>query len=222
MGGLMEVIIPRNTTIPIARAQEFTTFKDGQTAMTVHVLQGERDLVTDCRSLAKFTLKGIPPMVAGAAHIRITYQIDADGMLSVTAMEKSTGVSAEIQVKPSYGLSDESIAKMLTDSMLYAEGDMKARMLAEQQVEAKRVIEGLDAALEQDGETLLSAHMLLQLRQEIKILADLLKTSEDSQVIKKQIEHIDTLSQTFASQRMDLAVRNALTGHSVSELDFSN
>jgi molecular chaperone HscA len=218
MGGLVEKIIPRNTTIPVARAQEFTTFKDGQTAMTVHTVQGEREMVSDCRSLARFALKGIPPMAAGAAHIRVTYQVDADGLLSVTAMEKSTGVHAEIQVKPSYGLTDDEVAKMLTDSMSYAEEDMKARALAEQRVEADRVIESLIVALKADGDDLLSAEESQRLLTGIEQLIAL-RNGDDADAIEQGIKDLDKESQDFASRRMDKSIRAALAGQSVDDLD---
>lgn len=217
MGGLVEKIIPRNTTIPVARAQEFTTFKDGQTGMLVHVLQGERELTEDCRSLAKFSLKGIPPMTAGAAHIRVTYQVDADGLLSVTAMEKSTGVQAEIQVKPSYGLSDDEIATMLKDSMTYAKADMQARSLAEQKVEADRVIEGLIAAMQADGDQLLSAEESQQLVAAIESLIAL-RNGDDADAIEQGIKETDKASQEFASRRMDMSIRRALAGQSVDSI----
>ncbi|RTZ15212.1 Fe-S protein assembly chaperone HscA [Vibrio aquaticus] len=217
MGGLVEKIVPRNTTIPVARAQEFTTFKDGQTAMSVHVVQGEREMVDDCRSLARFSLKGIPAMAAGAAHIRVTYQVDADGLLSVTAMEKSTGVQSEIQVKPSYGLSDNEVADMLRDSMTYAKDDMLARALAEQRVEADRVIEGLIAAMQADGDELLSESERQALIQAIEALIEL-RNGGDADAIEQGIKDTDKASQDFASRRMDKSIRAALSGQSVDDI----
>ncbi|EPA8366266.1 Fe-S protein assembly chaperone HscA [Vibrio fluvialis] len=217
MGGLVEKIIPRNTTIPVARAQEFTTFKDGQTAMSVHVVQGERELVDDCRSLARFSLKGIPPMAAGAAHIRVTYQVDADGLLSVTAMEKSTGVQSEIQVKPSYGLSDDEVANMLKDSMAHAKDDMQARALVEQRVEADRVIEGLISAMQADGDDLLTEEERQTLLQAIEKLIEL-RNGDNADAIEQGIKDTDKASQDFASRRMDKSIRAALAGHSVDEI----
>ncbi|WP_264874844.1 Fe-S protein assembly chaperone HscA [Vibrio agarivorans] len=217
MGGLVEKIVPRNTTIPVARAQEFTTFKDGQTAMSVHIVQGEREMVDDCRSLARFSLKGIPPMAAGAAHIRVTYQVDADGLLSVTAMEKSTGVQSEIQVKPSYGLSDDEVANMLRDSMTYAKEDMQARTLAEQRVEADRVIEGLVAALQADGDELLSQQEQQQLLAVIEQLIAL-RNGDNADAIEQGIKETDKVSQEFASRRMDKSIRAALSGQSVDDI----
>ena len=217
MGGLVEKIIPRNTTIPVARAQEFTTFKDGQTAMSVHIVQGEREMVDDCRSLARFSLKGIPPMAAGAAHIRVTYQVDADGLLSVTAMEKSTGVQSEIQVKPSYGLSDDEVANMLRDSMDHAKDDMLARALAEQRVEADRVIEGLIVAMQEDGDELLSEQEKQALVKAIESLIEL-RNGEDADAIEQGIKDTDKASQEFASRRMDKSIRAALSGESVDDI----
>ncbi|MCG6274194.1 Fe-S protein assembly chaperone HscA [Vibrio vulnificus] len=217
MGGLVEKIIPRNTTIPVARAQEFTTFKDGQTAMSVHIVQGEREMVDDCRSLARFSLKGIPPMAAGAAHIRVTYQVDADGLLSVTAMEKSTGVQSEIQVKPSYGLSDDEVANMLRDSMTYAKEDMQARALAEQRVEADRVIEGLIAAMQADGDELLSEAEKATLLQAIESLIEL-RNGNEANAIEQGTKDTDKASQDFASRRMDKSIRAALAGQSIDTI----
>ncbi|MGL5163250.1 MAG: Hsp70 family protein, partial [Plesiomonas shigelloides] len=216
MGGLVEKIIPRNTTIPVARAQEFTTFKDGQSAMMVHVVQGERELVDDCRSLARFTLRGIPAMPAGGAHIRVTYQVDADGLLSVTAMEKSTGVQSSIQVKPSYGLTDDEIVGMLRDSMANAEQDMQARMLAEQQVEADRVAESLSVALEKDA-ALLSAAELATIEQALGALRTA-RQGDCADDIEAAIKAVDAATQEFAARRMDESIRRALTGHSVDEM----
>ncbi|MDE1309084.1 Fe-S protein assembly chaperone HscA [Vibrio aestuarianus subsp. cardii] len=217
MGGLVEKIIPRNTTIPVARAQEFTTFKDGQTAMSIHTVQGEREMVDDCRSLARFSLKGIPPMTAGAAHIRVTYQVDADGLLSVTAMEKSTGVQSEIQVKPSYGLSDNEVADMLKDSMTFAEKDMQARVLAEQRVEADRVIEGLISAMHADGDELLTESEKQQLLGAIEALIAL-RNGESADAIEQGIKDTDKASQDFAARRMDKSIRAALAGQSVDDI----
>ncbi|SUB37625.1 iron-sulfur cluster assembly chaperone protein HscA [Avibacterium avium] len=217
MGGLVEKIIPRNTTIPVARAQEFTTFKDGQTAMSVHIVQGEREMVADCRSLARFTLRGIPPMAAGAAHIRVTYQVDADGLLSVTAMEKSTGVQSSIQVKPSYGLTDEEIAAMLKASMENAKEDIQARLLAEQRVEATRVIESVHSALQQD-ESLLNDEELSAVKNALISLQELVQ-QEDSLAIKQGIKALDRATQEFAARRMDKSIRTALSGHSIDEIE---
>ncbi|WP_068910072.1 Fe-S protein assembly chaperone HscA [Providencia heimbachae] len=216
MGGLVEKVIPRNTTIPVARAQEFTTFKDGQTAMSVHVVQGEREMVSDCRSLARFTLRDIPAMAAGGAHIRVTFQVDADGLLSVSAMEKSTGVEASIQVKPSYGLTDTEISTMIKDSMTNAQDDLNARRLAEQKVEAARVLESLTSALEQDAH-LLTPTEASEIDNAVEVL---IKAVEgiDSIAIENAIKQLDKQSQEFAARRMDSSIRQALSGHSVDEI----
>ncbi|MGI2186533.1 Fe-S protein assembly chaperone HscA [Shewanella oncorhynchi] len=216
MGGLVEKVVSRNTTIPVARAQEFTTFKDGQTAMAFHVVQGERELVADCRSLARFTLKGIPPLAAGAAHIRVTFQVDADGLLSVTAMEKSTGVQSSIQVKPSFGLSDTEIATMLKDSMKYAKDDIDRRMLAEQQVEAARVLESLHAALAKDGD-LLNADERAQIDATMANVAQV-AAGDDADAIKLAIEKLDEQTQDFAARRMDNSIRVAFKGQSIDNI----
>lgn len=218
MGGLVEKIIPRNTTIPVARAQEFTTFKDGQTAMTVHVLQGERELVDDCRSLGRFTLRGIPPMAAGAAHIRVTYQVDADGLLSVTAMEKSTKVQASIQIKPSYGLTDEEVTAMIKSSFDNAQEDLQARELAEQRVEADRVIESVIVALQADGAELLSTDEFHHIETVLKQLMDV-KLGSDRDAIAQGIKALDTATQEFAARRMNASINKALTGKNLSDIE---
>lgn len=216
MGGLVEKVIPRNTTIPAARAQEFTTFKDGQTAMSIHVLQGEREMVSDCRSLARFTLRGIPPMAAGNAHIRVTFQVDADGLLSVSALEKSTGVQASVQIKPSYGLSDTDIAGMIKDSLENAENDLSTRRLAEQKVEAARLLESLTQALSEDG-NLLSDDENAAIDAAVSVLIE--SVEGDSPVaIENAIKQLDKQTQVFAARRMDNSVRKALAGHSVDEI----
>ena len=216
MGGLVEKIINRNTTIPVTKAQEFTTFKDGQTAMAVHVLQGERELVSDCRSLARFELRGIPPMVAGAAHIRITFQVDADGLLSVSAVEKGTGVAAEITVKPSYGLADEDIATMIRDSYSYAQEDISARALREQQVEAERLLEPLVVALAEDGKALLSPDEFNRIEQSVKHLQENYR-KQDADTLRNNIAALGKLSEEFAARRMNANIHKALAGHKVEE-----
>jgi len=216
MGGLVEKVISRNTTIPVAKAQEFTTFKDGQTAMAIHVLQGERELVDDCRSLARFELRGIPAMTAGAAHIRVTFKVDADGLLAVSAMEKSSGVESSIEVKPSFGLAEHEIAEMLKASMNNAEEDMQARMLKEQQVEAARVIESVQSALAMDSH-LLSEQENTDITQAISELA---KISQGSIVndIEKTIEKLNHHTASFAEKRMDASIRKALAGQTVDDI----
>ncbi|MBD3653764.1 Fe-S protein assembly chaperone HscA [Kangiella sp.] len=217
MGGLAEKIIPRNTPIPIARAQEFTTYKDGQTAMAIHVVQGERELVEDCRSLARFELRGIPPMVAGAARIKVTYQVDADGLLKVTAEETITGVKSDIAVKPSYGLNDEQITSMLQSSVSHAEEDMKARMLREQQVEGKRVIEAVEAALAENGDELLSKDERHAIEEALKQLAYIIENG-DIEAIEEAIKVVDKSTEEFASRRMDASIAKALVGHEIDEI----
>ncbi|MDD5180307.1 MAG: Fe-S protein assembly chaperone HscA [Gallionellaceae bacterium] len=217
MGGLTEKIIPRNSTIPTARAQEFTTFKDGQTAMSVHVVQGERELVADCRSLARFELRGIPPMVAGAARIRITFQVDADGLLDVSARETGSGVEAHITVKPSYGLSDTEITRMLQDSNQHAQDDMQARALREQQVEAEQLLEAVQNALAQDA-------ALLNKDEEAHILACMdglravLQTA-DHHAIKRSVTQLNDATVTFAQARMDKSVSRVLGGRKLTDLE---
>ncbi|MCG5259891.1 Fe-S protein assembly chaperone HscA [Cupriavidus gilardii] len=216
MGGLVEKIIPRNSTIPVARAQEFTTFKDGQTAMAIHVLQGERELASDCRSLARFELRGIPPMVAGAARIRVTYQVDADGLLSVSARELHSGVEAAITVKPSYGLADDDIARMLQDSFREAEHDMKSRALAEERVEAERLLEATRSALQADGDLLSDDE-----RAEIEALMTRVRdtaAADDHLAIKAAIETLSRGTDEFAARRMDRSIKQALAGRKVQEL----
>lgn len=218
MGGLMEKVIPRNTTIPVARAQDFTTYRDGQTAMMIHVLQGERELVKDCRSLARFELRGIPPMVAGAAKIRVTFQVDADGLLGVTARELGSGVEASIQVKPSYGLTDGEIARMLQDSFQYANDDKQARVLREQQVEARRLIEAVEAAVQADGDTLLDADERAAIAYQLDQLRELLEGS-DGVAIEQQTKRLVQVTDAFAARRMDASVKAALAGRRLNEIE---
>ena len=216
MGGLVEKVISRNTTIPVAKAQEFTTFKDGQTAMAVHVLQGERELVDDCRSLARFELRGIPAMTAGAAHIRVTFKVDADGLLEVSAMEKSTGIESSITVKPTFGLEADEITNMLKDSMVNAEQDIQARMLKEQQVEALRVIESVKAALAADS-ALLESSEIDEINNAIAAL-DKISQTGNADEIEAALDILNNSTAIFAERRMDSSIKTALSGHSVDEV----
>ena len=218
MGGLVETIIGRNTTIPITRAQDFTTFKDGQTAMTIHVLQGERDTVEDCRSLAKFTLRGIPPMVAGAVRIQVTFQVDADGLLNVSAKEMITGSKANIEVKPSYGLNDAEIETMLRDSMANAQADKEARQLREVQMEAERTIEALDSAMKADADKLLNEEE----RQTILAARDVLakvKAGTDADAIEDAMKAMEKAAEFYVARRMNSSVQSAMAGHSINEFE---
>jgi molecular chaperone HscA len=209
-------VIPRNSTIPVARAQEFTTFKDGQTAMSIHVVQGERDLVADSRSLARFELRGIPPMVAGAARIRVTFQVDADGLLSVTAREQSTGVEAAVSVKPSYGLTDDEIAQMLADSVAQADTDARARMLREQQVDARQLVESVQAALAVDGD-LLDVDERKQVDECLQAAIDA-QNAQDVDTVKDAVQALSAATDDFAARRMDRSIRAALAGRKLDEI----
>ncbi|MCJ0974114.1 Fe-S protein assembly chaperone HscA [Pseudomonas sp. PS1] len=218
MGGLMEKIIPRNTTIPVARAQDFTTYKDGQTAMMIHVLQGERELIADCRSLARFELRGIPPMVAGAAKIRVTFQVDADGLLSVSARETASGVESSIQVKPSYGLTDGEIARMLEDSFDKAGQDKAARALREQLVDAQRLIEAVEGALDADGDRLLSEEERVAIQAQVEALRGLMD-SQDGVAIEREVKRLSQITDAFAARRLDSTVKAALAGRRLNDIE---
>jgi molecular chaperone HscA len=217
MGGLVEKIIPRNTPIPVARAQDFTTFRDGQTALAVHVLQGEREVVDHCRSLAKFELRDIPPMAAGAARIRVTYQVDADGLLSVTAREQHSGVEANINVKPSYGLSDVDITTMLQDGFSHAADDVQDRALREELVDAKRLIEAVDAALAED-QHLLDEDELEVINRKLKALKELIASAKDTQVLRRSVESLSKATDDFAARRMNESIKKALSGKKIEEI----
>jgi len=218
MGGLMEKIIHRNTTIPVAKAQDFTTFKDGQTAMSIHVLQGERELISDCRSLARFELRGIPAMVAGAAKIRVSFQVDADGLLNVSAKELTSGIEAHIEVKPSYGLNDDDVTRMLKESYTHAREDMQLRALREQQVDADRMYEDLLAALNEDGRQLLNDDEYHCLEVALKDL-DKIRQSENHREIARHIEMVSKTSEEFAARRMNASIQKALAGHSLDDVE---
>jgi molecular chaperone HscA len=217
MGGLVERIVPRNETIPTAKAQDFTTFKDGQTAMAIHVVQGERDLVADCRSLARFELRGIPPMAAGAARIRVTFTIDADGLLNVSAREQASGVEARVEVKPSYGLSDDEIARMLRESFTTAEADMKARALTEARVDAERMLLATQSALDADG-NLLDAQERRSIEELMASLRATVQASDDAAVVEAAVQALAKGTEAFAAQRMNEGIRKALSGKNLDAL----
>ena len=219
MGGLVEKIIHRNSTIPIAKAQEFTTFKDGQTAMSIHVLQGERERVSDCRSLANFTLTGIPPMVAGSAKIRVAFQIDADGLLSVSAKELSTNKETSVTVKPSYGLTEAQMTYMLTQSFENAEEDKKIRMLSEAKIEGEQIVTAVQNALHKDGNHLLTLDEIKNIQSAIDSLSFSLKGS-DADLITDLTKHLNTLTESFAAKLMDQSVGNALKGKSIDKVNL--
>jgi len=219
MGGLSEKIISRNTPIPVSRAQEFTTYKDGQTAMALHVVQGERELVDDCRSLAKFELRGFPPHVAGAARIRVTFQVDADGLLSVSAKEETSGVEASVEVKPSYGLQDAEIEAMLKASMEFAGEDKDTRSLREQQVEADRVLEAIDSAMADDGEEMLSADEREKIQQVRSELAIARHNATETQELKDAMKKLEKVSAEYVARRMNASVQKSMAGHQVEEFN---
>jgi molecular chaperone HscA len=231
MGGLVEKIVPRNSPVPTARAQEFTTFKDGQTAMALHVLQGERELVTECRSLARFTLRGIPPMVAGAAHIRVCFQIDADGLLSVSATELGSGVQAQVEVKPSYGLEAEVVARMLEGALQGAEADAAARMLREAEIDARRLLDATEAALREDGHALLTPREQFGILAAMQAVADVLEQCAEGEGatllerrdlrdgLRAASDALNRATTPFAGRRMDARVREALSGRRLDEVD---
>lgn len=220
MGGLSEKIIARNSAIPVAKAQDFTTFKDGQTSMSIHVVQGERELVSDCRSLARFELRGFPPMTAGAARIRVTYQVDADGLMSVKAEEKNSGVSADIIVKPSYGLTDAEIESMLRASMEHARDDVDARMLREQQVEARRVLEAIDSALASDGRQLLTAAEYNDIKRARDELEKLIENAS-AERLKQAIKQVEKISESYVAKRMNASVNKVLAGRQIDEVSIN-
>jgi molecular chaperone HscA len=217
MGGLVEKIIPRNTPIPVARAQDFTTFKDGQTALAIQVVQGEREFAQDCRSLGKFELRGIPPMAAGAARIRVTFQVDADGLLSVSAMEQGSGVQASIDIKPSYGLTDAEIARMLQDGFASAQIDLLSRSLREEQVNAQRLLDAVQTALDVDR-GLLNSQEQAAVDQEMDVLQKILAEETDSATLRKAVDHAAKATDEFAQMRMNASIKRALAGKNVAEI----